>query len=1266
MRNFKKFLALVLAMLMVVSAAATVSAFEDVAEDNQFAEAIADLTVLDIVNGYDETNFGPEDAVTRQQFALMMARAITGITDDAEWAKGGLVAFDDVTEYQYAIATVVKAGIVDGFLDNTFRPEEGVTFIQALKMAVCALGYDDGSLEWWQGYYNVALDLGLTDNLNQILDKDQALNRGEVAQLIWNMIYAPAANGSTLAYDIFGIGVEEPVVEPAEITVMAIVATNKQYATENINVAEGGFVGVQEIVNGVPSGDVYYLPIADFGFVDDADAENYFLNAYAFENWNDGEYDAAYAYGTKDVIYNTVVTEAAKAATHLGKLTIDGKNYYMVEELTGTAIRNEVVVFNSNDTAYVYTDKVLALDDAGKVYDADGAHVLTARYNPKGEIIAYQEVATNKLLDEEQATTMYGIPVASNYDTHLGILGQDKLAGAYQLTTYDDDMDGVMDRAYYTPVYVDSHEPNLNSGKLRYGVMAALGKTNTTFVDVNGEAVTLADGQVFKYTYNNQLNQVTVLDTYDVQTGTINKIRTTTDTSSNKYKVTVTINGVDYILGNDYRDDNGLQSFSIYATNNKVDTIAKLQGQVSSFNSGYTAIGYTYENNFGPNAFKAKNLVRFVAVDDVIIVMETYDIEENYDLVVFEQATDYDSEAVYMDLWMDGVLVEDVAVTRVVGSNGKYVDLADLNIFKLSQALEQFFTAESGDIFKAVPTENGYQLSAAYDFDAECSSNTHKNAKKFVNTEDCDDAIKNVLYRVDDNDTTKTTDDTYYITRNAFGLAYVNMGYDGYETVTSIEFNDGVGEINSIHVDKRDYNAIRTDDETLFYFIKLDDGKPEDVTVFVGEPKDGSTLNDVTVYADNLGFTVGDDEDENTPFNNIKGVANTVVVYFDDYDDVKGFGISGVGTNLVYVTSYGVDNYGYIGDDVDLFDPYYTGDAEDLEMPKEYWGDRYHYYTGNLAIDMRTGARVTEIYAAEDEDIVPGNFYVLNDDNVVMYQVDDDVESLIQAGGNVALDIQVDDDVLQDDVNEKNRGWQIKGIGSNNGATPNQITDKVVMVKYNAELKAGNVKSGNDVIALLSADDEEPSTVVYVVTGNRADGDALVVGVVFPADYAYVEGDDATAYFYDGIGDHYYMGKASFTSATATQITGSVMFDDDSEDSDYDWDYELLFDTLYDFDDLDEDDLANPNDIVISVFGKKGTTYDATASYVSTTGTAGTDFEWYIEDDVLYFDITAEPVKNGDRPTATTNNLLGTDKTLDKVTIELTVNGEQYTFVMYN
>ena len=87
MRNFKKFLALVLAMLMVVSAAATVSAFSDVAEDNQYAAAIADLVEKGIVNGVGDDKFNPDGAVERYQMALMMARALDPDKTNEEWAE---------------------------------------------------------------------------------------------------------------------------------------------------------------------------------------------------------------------------------------------------------------------------------------------------------------------------------------------------------------------------------------------------------------------------------------------------------------------------------------------------------------------------------------------------------------------------------------------------------------------------------------------------------------------------------------------------------------------------------------------------------------------------------------------------------------------------------------------------------------------------------------------------------------------------------------------------------------------------------------------------------------------------------------------------------------------------------------------------------------------------------------------------------------------------------------------------------------------------
>ena len=84
MRNLKKFLALVLAMLMIVSASAAVSAsdFSDVADDSIYAEAIADLVEKGITNGVAAGQFGPDQPVQRFQMALFMARALEPDVDD--------------------------------------------------------------------------------------------------------------------------------------------------------------------------------------------------------------------------------------------------------------------------------------------------------------------------------------------------------------------------------------------------------------------------------------------------------------------------------------------------------------------------------------------------------------------------------------------------------------------------------------------------------------------------------------------------------------------------------------------------------------------------------------------------------------------------------------------------------------------------------------------------------------------------------------------------------------------------------------------------------------------------------------------------------------------------------------------------------------------------------------------------------------------------------------------------------------------------------
>ena len=75
MRNFKKFLALVLAMLMVSACAVSVSAYADQAAINAtgYAEAVDVLSTLGVIAG-DGTNFNLDDLPDRQQASVMVVR----------------------------------------------------------------------------------------------------------------------------------------------------------------------------------------------------------------------------------------------------------------------------------------------------------------------------------------------------------------------------------------------------------------------------------------------------------------------------------------------------------------------------------------------------------------------------------------------------------------------------------------------------------------------------------------------------------------------------------------------------------------------------------------------------------------------------------------------------------------------------------------------------------------------------------------------------------------------------------------------------------------------------------------------------------------------------------------------------------------------------------------------------------------------------------------------------------------------------------------
>lgn len=84
-----------------------------------------------LVTGYDDGTFRPDELITRQELAVMVSRALNGTGSAAL----NFTDADEIAEWaRDAVAQAVAAGIVTGFDDGTFRPNATATRAQAAVM----------------------------------------------------------------------------------------------------------------------------------------------------------------------------------------------------------------------------------------------------------------------------------------------------------------------------------------------------------------------------------------------------------------------------------------------------------------------------------------------------------------------------------------------------------------------------------------------------------------------------------------------------------------------------------------------------------------------------------------------------------------------------------------------------------------------------------------------------------------------------------------------------------------------------------------------------------------------------------------------------------------------------------------------------------------------------------------------------------------------------------------------------------------------------
>lgn len=655
MRNLKRFLAMTLTMLMVVgcfSFASFGKNFEDVYD---YAEAIDALSDIDVIKGYEDGNFGPDDLVARWHMALWIAKLETGKVGDDDlvtvWkAESNFTDFTDVNVDQYigAINYAADEEIIIGTTATTFEPDAGITYQDALTMVVRALGFGGKTMDAgypWK-YINKANELGLGEGISDVAYTD-VLTRGQTAQILYNAFFAVDADGETYAENVFNF------------STIVITGTNKMkmVGTESISKKDYVCFNILNKNGTINSAVTYYLPVA--AFQDAFDSQD-LVDATVPENFVGASFRVTSSDGFKSldvVIPCPAATFTEETLTTTAKSDNDNA-YIILGEETYKAVKSFSSLYNTQgikgNTPEIFAFATTATATSGGYAKVDANYnILSA----SGDIVAYYRPDVTKsyaapyvqllasgvykpivnatqdgqltgtsavVLTKELVESIGGAWIASatNEYAQLGNVYTPITSKNAHSTAiaYDDNNDGMYDRIFYTyhtfaqlTVDDDGHAviDGVDSGAA--GV----------FVDEDGLAIDRpASGSYIRYSKNALSGIYTVYEIYEVNTGLVSAVSGTK----------ITIGGTEYTLAvpnyvgsdstnssidllnkrvNFYLDNGNVVQLDNYANNGKYIVFDNFTGMTTS---GYgTALvyvenktasmitiasidGYTYQN----------------------------------------------------------------------------------------------------------------------------------------------------------------------------------------------------------------------------------------------------------------------------------------------------------------------------------------------------------------------------------------------------------------------------------------------------------------------------------------------------------------------------------------------------------------------------------------------------------------------------------------------------------------------------------------------
>ncbi len=698
MLNLKKVIASICVLAMVLSTVAFGATYTDVAEDSAYYEAVETLTKMGIVTGFDG-EYRPEDGVTRAEMAALIAR----IQGYGETAMGNAsTAFTDVPSSHWASGYIANAsgmGIINGYGDGTFGPEDPVLYEQAIKMVMATLGYTPFAEKnggYPTGYlaaaqrYNVSLAVA-----NAAVG--QEANRGTVAQILVNAIDTPLmvqAGWNTNGEVEYKIAEGELVTDFVWNGTQYIPSTTtKGYKTlmsENL-----GYVKIRGILSANDVTDIYGAKTIDtteesmvcIDVVDDYGTENKKFNSRANNDFLVGDLDVDGLLGRSVIGY---VKANAKDDFELISIAVDtNRNDELVINL------DQLVGYDAGDGEIDYYKEGANTPVGVKVYDNDYADVV---FNNVG--IGNTKLNADEALD-------YLTNIKPNYGGSITLIDNDDYNG-YDVAIVKMASTGVVDE-------VGAKAVSLKTGATLAG--GGISKINLN-IDETKVVKFIKDGEEIDAS---ELNEWDILSIYAI---TKNSDYIVAEVISNEVVGTITstkksdtsLNGVAFKVGDAWYDvaadayDEGMdinEGGTFY-----IDEFGKIAAfKEDGALAGGAAANYAYvkgiklaEADFGTSG-KIDVKLQLITAEGV----EVYNLKTNATICAIDGTAD---KQIDIDTWADAD--EDNEVDGTGAENDEWLLVKEMNgkIVQYTKNSAGYITKLIGSGFKKAGAEAAFTAAA--------------------------------------------------------------------------------------------------------------------------------------------------------------------------------------------------------------------------------------------------------------------------------------------------------------------------------------------------------------------------------------------------------------------------------------------------------------------------------------------------------------------------------------------------------------------------